>query len=209
MNVLIACEESQAVCIEFRKRGHIAFSCDIQDCSGGYPEWHIKDDVLNHVNKGWDLVIAHPPCTFLSGVGLHWNKKNKKREKKTLKAFEFVMKIWNINCSKICIENPTGYLNTHFRKPDQIIHPYYFGDNELKRTCLWIRGLPKLIHIKEDDLFFKKTAVEKPKPKAYLKKGKKIGKAIYFTDYQTGKDKSKKRSKTFPGIARAMAEQWG
>ena len=215
MKALIACEESQVVCKEFRARGHEAYSADIIDCSGGHPEWHIKGDVLERLNDGWDMMIAHPPCTYLSNVGIkHFNEKNYgdkaiKRKKLRDKAFVFFMKLANAPINKICVENPVGWVNSHYRKADQIIHPYYFGDSDLKRTCLWLKGLFPLIHSKGQDLFYKKTFVDKPAPK-YICQGKKSkGKKIYFSEGIRGvKDRAKARSKTFPGIARAMATQW-
>jgi len=206
MKILIACEESQAVCIEMRKRGHEAYSCDILPCSGGHPEWHIQDDVLKHLNDGWDMMIAHPPCTYLSNAGIRWfNEENygdkaRKRKVDRLEAMDFVLKLANANIPKIVIENPVGWLNSHWRKPDQIIQPYYFGDEESKRTCLWIINVPILKH----------TKIVKPKIYAYYKNGKKKGQPIYGTSYcKFSEDRSVIRSKTYPGIAKAMAEQWG
>lgn len=206
MKVLIACEESQRVCVEFRKLGHEAYSCDIQPCSGGHPEWHIQDDILKYLNKGWDLMIAHPPCTYLSNAGIAWfneekyGDKARERKKERIEAFNFVMKIANANIPKICIENPVGWLNSHWRKPDQIIQPYYFGDKESKRTCLWLKNLPLLLY----------TNIVKPKIYAYYKKGKNKGKPIYGNNYlKFSENRGKIRSKTFPGIAEAIANQWG
>lgn len=132
MNVLIACEESQTVCKAFRAKGHEAYSCDIQPCSGGHPEWHLQDDVLKHL-EGWDLIIAHPPCTYLTVAGnrhfdvSRYGQKAIGRINDRIKAAEFFMQIVNAPCDHIAIENPVGYMNTHYRKPDQIIQPYYFG----------------------------------------------------------------------------------
>lgn len=158
MNVLVACEESQTVCKEFRKLGHNAFSCDIQDCSGGFPGWHIRGDVLPfidgdanfetcdgevHVLYGqWDLIIAHPPCTYLSFAGNRWL--SPERLKSRAAAAEFFMRFVNADCDCIAIENPVGYMNSCYRKPDQIINPYQFGDSYRKRTCLWLKNLPLL-----------------------------------------------------------------
>ncbi len=199
MKVLVACEESQRVCIAFRERGHESYSCDILDCSGGHPEWHINDDVLKHLNDDWDIMIAHPPCTYLSYAGTrHWNQDGR-AEKREL-AMKFFMTLYNADIPKICVENPVGYPNTVFRKADQIIHPYYFGDSTMKRTCLWLKNLPKLD--------YSKTIIEQPKP-IYISNGVKTkGKAIHFTEAQTSKQ-SIIRSRTFHVIARAMAEQWG
>jgi len=206
--ILIACEESQAVTIEFRKLGFTAFSCDTQDCSGGHPEWHIKGDVLSIIDDDWDFMAVFPPCTYLSNVGNGWLNEErygeaaKIRKQKRIEAFIFFMMLWHSGIKHICIENPVGYVNSHFRKPDQIIHPYQFGDNEMKKTCLWLKGLPLL----------KITHPENPvpEPKGYYKKGKRKGKAIYWSDYHSkSKDRAELRSKTFPGIAKAMAQQWG
>jgi len=199
MKILIACEESQVVCKEFRKLGHEAFSCDIMPCSGGHPEWHIKDDVLKHLNDGWDLMIAHPPCTFLSYAGTKfWNDKG--RLENRLKALDFFAKLWLADIPKIVIENPMGCASPTIAKYSQIIQPYQFGDEESKRTCLWIKNLPLL----------KPTKIVKPKIYGYYKKGKKKGMPIYGNNYlKFSKDRGIIRSKTFKGIAQAMAEQWG
>jgi hypothetical protein len=202
MRVLLACEESQAVCSEFRKIGHEAYSCDIQECSGGHPEWHIKGDVLQIINEDWDIMIAFPPCTYLTYAGTrHWNAPG--RLPKRLDALNFFAKLWLAPIDKICIENPKGCASPTIAQYSQIIQPYYFGDNEQKTTCLWLKNLPLLRHESEDGLFNKKTHVEKPQPHSILKSGKKT----YFCDGKTRDPKI--RSKTFPGIARAMAEQWG
>ena len=204
MKVLIACEESQAVCKAFRKRGHEAYSCDIQECSGGHPEWHIKGDVLPLLNEKWDLIIAHPPCQFLTNTGNpylnveKWGEKAIQRAKDRESAFEFFMKFANADCEKICIENPIGYPNTHFRKPDQIIQPWQFGHPFTKATCLWLKGLEPL----------KPTVTEKPencKSYAWETMIDERGKTISWNSELS----RKLRSKTFEGIAEAMAEQWG
>lgn len=201
MKILIACEESQAVTIEFRKLGHEAFSCDIQECSGGHPEWHIQGDIFDILYNGWDMLIGFPPCTYLTYTETqHWN--NPGRLEKRLDALNFFAKLWTAPIDKICLENPKGCASPVIAKYSQVIQPYYFGDNEQKTTWLWLKNLPLLIHSKEDDLFFKKTHVEKPEPHGILSSGKKT----YFSDGKT-RD-SKIRSKTFPGIARVMAHQW-
>ena len=202
MKILIACEESQAVCIEFRKRGHEAFSCDILPCSGGKLEWHIQDDVLKHLNEGWDMMIAHPPCTYLSYVGMrHWNKPG--RAEKREEAMKFFMSLINAPIEKICVENPLGYPSKVYRKPDETIHPYYFGEPFQKRTCLWLKNLPLLKWDKEK--------VVKPEP-LYILKGKKgFGKKIHWVEGISGlrkEERQRARSKTFQGIAEAMATQW-
>ena len=208
MKVIIACEESQTVCKAFRKLGHEAFSCDLQDCSGGKPEWHIQDDVLNHLNKNWDMIIAHPPCTYFSNAGLHYLKTKPKRKEQLQQMFDLTLKIWNAPIKFIAIENPIGWLNTNWIKPTQIIQPYYFGDPELKTTCLWLKNLPLLKYRHQDDLFGKKTATERPKPNGYCirKSGKNAGKKYNY--YWTQGKSAKQRSKTFNGIANAMAVQW-
>lgn len=143
MRVLVACEESQAVCIAFRERGHEAYSCDLQDCSGGHPEWHLKCDALEMLKLPWDLIIAHPPCTDLSSSGARWFPE-KQADGRQLRSIEFFMKFTEADCPRIAIENPVGIMSTKYRKPDQIIQPWQFGHGETKATCLWLKGLPKL-----------------------------------------------------------------
>ena len=200
MKVLLACEESQAVCLEFRKLGIEAFSCDIEDCSGGHPEWHIKDDVLNVIEMGWDLMIAFPPCTHLAVSGAkHFEQKIKNGRQQ--QGIDFFMKIVNAPINKIAIENPIGIMSKIYRKPDQIIQPYYFGDEAQKTTCLWLKNLPKLYHNEKANLFDSKiTHVDKGEFITFSS-GKRMAKWISNIN---GKD----RSKTFKGIAKAMAEQW-
>lgn len=212
MKVLVACEESQAVTIALRNNGHEAYSCDIIECSGGHPEWHIKGDVLKELDAGWDMIIAFPPCTYLTNAGTrHYSLKCNPLEKVEARiklreeAFKFFMEIANAKCDKIAIENPVGWVNSHWRKPDQIVHPYYFGDPAKKRTCLWIKGLPKL---SQTDM------LPEPEP-VYICKGEKCnGKKIGWCEGITGttggqSGRAKARSKTFKGIANAMADQWG
>lgn len=206
MKVLVGCEESQAVAIAFRELGHEAYSCDLQDCSGGYPEWHIKDDVINEAYSGkYDLMIAHPPCTYLSYAGTSsWNKPG--RLEKRLSALEFFAKLWSAPIGKICLENPKGCASPTIAKYTQEIQPYYLGDREYKTTWLWLKNLPPLQHYEMDNLFNSATHTKKPEPKGFNKNGK----AIHWCDSHTpGPDRGKLRSKTFPGIAKAMAEQWG
>ena len=192
--ILIACEESQEVCKAFRKLGHEAFSCDILDCSGGHPEWHIQDNVLNHINKDWDLIIAHPPCTFLSRAGCRWlypkGKLNQERYNKGLKAKKFFMKLYNSNCKHIAIENPHPQKIYNMPKESQILQPYQFGHKITKRTFLWLKGLPKLraTKIVEPEYYYDKKGIRHSKLTGWSQKNK---------------------SKTFKGIASAMAEQWG
>lgn len=225
MKVLVACEESQRVCTAFRELGHEAYSCDIQDCSGGHPEWHILGDVLPYINGRcefvtmdgaahkidgkWDLFIAHPPCTYLSGVTTrHLSLKCTPAEKvvdrmwELAKAAVFFMQFALADCDKICVENPLGFMSTLWRKPDQTVHPYFFAESEhdkenyhKKRTCFWLKGLKPLTRT---------TNLVPPAPLGYSSKGKPLN----FEEMATG-NRAKNRSKTFPGIAKAMAEQWG
>ena len=219
MKVLIACEESQEVCQAFRALGHEAYSCDIQEPSGGHPEWHILGDALKAIEGGqivtmdgrahdvgkWELLIAHPPCTYLTVTGNRWFdierygqaaiKRHANRREAAKFFFEFVL----ADCPRIAIENPIGYMNTAYRKPDQIIHPYMFGDPFEKKTCLWLKGLP---------LLESTNAVEPPERKAFAS-GKTMP-AWYAEAWRLPPaERAKVRSKTFPGIAKAMAEQWG
>jgi len=203
--VLIACEESQAVTIEMRKLGIEAYSCDTEPCSGGRPEWHIQEDVVPLLKEKWDMVIAFPPCTYLSNAGIRWfneekyGEKARERKQKRKEAVNFVQQIWE-SCNKVAIENPVGWLNKNWMRPTQIIQPYYFGNPESKRTCLWLKNLPPL----------QPTNIVEPKIYGYFKKGKKKGQPIYGTQYcKFSEDRGKIRSKTFPGVAKAMAEQWG
>lgn len=219
MNVLVACEESQRVCTAFRLKGFNAFSCDILSCSGNRPEWHIKSDVsylLNgncefmtmdgashKVSTKWDLIIAFPPCTDLAASGARWFKK-KVEDGRQQKSIDFFLKFTKCDCDKISIENPIGIMSTIYRKPDQIIQPYQFGENARKSTCLWLKGLPLL------------------KPSNVVDKGLIVGKGFSVgANLDCARDENGKilawndpktariRSKTFNGIARAMAEQWG
>lgn len=235
MKVLVACEESQAVTKELRRLGHEAYSCDIIDCSGGHPEWHIKDDVLKYINgkqaifwtcdgvghitpARWDMIIAFPPCTHLAVSGArHFEKK--RADGRQREGIEFFCQFLNADCDRIVIENPVGiisgdYIPKHFpdlaekynlpRKPTQIIQPYEFGDRARKTTCLWTNGLPILEPTKIVD------------PGEIVGKGFSVGASLDMARDENGKIISwndprtaKIRSKTFPGIAKAMAEQWG
>lgn len=194
MKILIACEESQTVCKAFREKGHEAYSCDILPCSGGHPEWHIQDDVLKHLNDGWDMMIAHPPCTYLSNAGaVHLYPKgvlNQERYKKGLKAKRFFLKLLNSKIPKICVENPVQSTIYKIPKYTQSIQPYQFGHPFSKKTCLWLKGLPEL----------------KPTKIVEEKQSTKIA-GNWFN--KGGKDRQINRSKTFEGIAKAMANQWG
>ena len=227
MNVLIACEESQEVCKAFRERGHRAFSCDIQECSGGHPEWHIMQDVLGILNPKdhgnntldavwfitmdgqfhevpkWDLIIAHPPCTYLTLAGNKWFKPEYKdrfpeREREREDAVAFFMQFANADCDRIAIENPVCIMSSRWRKPDQYIEPYFFGEPEKKKTGLWLKGLPPLkpTNIVEPIIIHCASGANEPR---WHMETMKLPK----------KERSKARSKTFPGIAAAMAEQWG
>ena len=210
MEVLIACEESQVVCKAFRAKGHEAFSCDILPCSEGYPEWHIQGNVLEQLNKGWDMMIAFPPCTHLAVSGAAWFEE-KRKDGRQAKAIQFFLSLVNADIDKIAIENPVGIMSNIYRKPDQIIQPYYFGDEAQKTTCLWLKNLPPLFHAKEPDLFNDKvTHVGRGEMMQYVEKktGKVKNMAKWYNDARSG-DHGHKRSKTFPGIAAAMAEQWG
>lgn len=211
MNVLIACEESQRVCTAFREKGHNAFSCDILDESGGHPEWHIKGDVLPlingrcsfttqaggqyHIDDKWDLLIAHPPCTHLCSSGQRWFTEGRKPMKLQREAISFFYKFVLADCEKIAIENPVGIMSTAYRKPNQIINPYEFGETECKKTCLWLQGLPNLKPTK---------IIPKEKRTQNLWRGIFEGKQYSWND----KEVARLRSKTFQGIAKAMAEQW-
>jgi hypothetical protein len=206
MKVLIACEFSGIVREAFKRHGHNAWSCDLLPTE--IPGNHIQDDVLKHLDDGWDLMIAHPPCTYLSyaATGV-WNKDG--RIWKRLEALNFFAKLWVAPINKICIENPMGCATPTISKYSQIIQPYYFGDYESKRTCLWLKNLPLLQHTPLDNLFEVSTHV-KPKIYGYYKRGKKKGMPIYGNSYlKFSDDRWKTRSRTFPGIAEAMANQWG
>ncbi|MCM2283359.1 MAG: sister chromatid cohesion protein PDS5 [Desulfobacula sp.] len=202
MKILIACEFSGRVRDAFIKKGHDAVSCDLLPTESPGP--HYQGDVFDIINDGWDMMIAHPPCTFLSIVANRvWNVAGRKERRE--QALQFFMDLYNVAIPKIAIENPVGYVNRKFRKPNQIIEPYYFGDPVRKKTCLWLKNLPFLDHAKEDNLFMRKTHVE-PRP-TYISPS---GRNIHFIEgLPNTPDRSKIRSKTFPGIAKAMADQWG
>lgn len=229
MNVLIACEESQRVCMAFRAKGHNAFSCDIMECSGGHPEWHIQADVIpllngfcefktmdgqtHKITSKWDMIIAFPPCTHLAVSGAAWFEK-KRADGRQREGIEFFCQFLNVDCERVVVENPVGiisgdYIPKHFPdmakkyglpiKPAQTIQPWMFGDPFEKKTCLWLRGLPPLESI---------NAVEPPE-RAKFASGKTMP-AWYADAWRLPPDeRAKIRSKTFPGIAKAMAEQWG
>lgn len=189
--VLIACEESQAVTIQMRNRGIEAFSCDIIESSGGHPEWHIQRDVTELLKEEWKAIIAFPPCTHLAVSGAkHFAKKIADGIQQ--QGIDFFMLFANANCDKVVIENPVGIMSSKWRKPEQIIQPWQFGDKFQKSTCLWIKGLPNLI---STNIVDKGEFIITPS-------GKKLPK--WYSDNKSAKN----RSKTFPGIAEAMATQW-
>lgn len=221
MKVLVACEESQRVCTAFREKGHEAYSCDIQVCSGGYPEWHILGDVLpildgntkfttqdgrpHYISGKWDMIIAHPPCTYLTVTGNRWfntekyGKKAINRYGQRGEAIAFFLRIANANCDKIAIENPVGIMSTVWRKPTQIIQPFMFGEPFEKRTCLWLKNLPKL----------NSTKLVIPPERIKFRSGKTMPEWYAKAWCLPEEERKKERSRTFVGIARAMAEQWG
>jgi hypothetical protein len=209
MKILVACEESQAVTKELRKLGHEAFSCDLLPCSGGHPEWHYQQDVFEVIDKGWDMMIAHPPCTFLAVSGARWlyNKdgsKNEERWKNQAEALDFVQRLMDAPIDKIAIENPISVISSNIRKPEQIIQPWMFGDKAQKSTCLWLKNLPLLeptyiVEKGEFVEFISKKGVKKKQPKWYFDALK---------NAKTPEERRTLRSKTFKGIAEAMAKQW-
>lgn len=199
MKVLIACEESQEVCKAFRELGHEAYSCDILPCSGGHPEWHIRDDVLKHLDEGWDLMIAHPPCTDLAVSGARWFTEGKKPWSLQEEALQFVKRLMDAPIDKICVENPVSVISSKIRKPEQIVQPYMFGDSFSKKTCLWLKNLPNLEPTK---------IVDKGESIIY-KSGRAMPKWYADAWKLPKEERAKLRSKTYPGIAKAMAEQWG
>ena len=203
MRILVACEESQAVTKELRKLGHEAYSCDIQECSGGEQQWHLKVDALELLKMKWDMIIAFPPCTYLTVTGNRWFNEEKygeiarQRKENRIKAIKFFMAFANADCEKIAIENPIGVMSHYWRKPDQIIQPYEFGHRERKATCLWLKGLPLL----------KPTKIVEPEI-IHHKSGRTDSRWHFETLSLPKEERSKIRSKTFPGIAKAMAQQW-
>ena len=233
LNILVACEESQRVCEEFRKLGHNAFSCDLLSCSGGHPEWHFKCDVLGvirehggilqngnsyHLNEGenWDLMVAHPPCTFLAISGAKWfydpEDKNlpiserrphprfPNRAKDRENGANFFMRLANSDIERIAIENPIGIMSSRYRKPDQIVQPFFFGDSARKTTCLWLKNLPNL----------KATNLVDEGDRIYFKSGRSLPKwySDGLTKTKNSSERRTLRSKTFPGFAKAIATQW-
>ncbi len=231
LNVLVACEESQRVCSEFRRLGHNAYSCDLLKCSGGHPEWHFHQDVLKviedkggklqtgdeyYIDGEWDIMIAHPPCTFLAVSGARWfyhpddkdlpveqrrpHPRFPNRAKDREEGAEFFMALATTNIKHIAVENPIGIMNTRYRKPDQVVQPYYFGDEASKSTCLWLKNLPLL---QKTDEVGSGEWVE-------LSSGKRLPKwySDALVNAKTPEERRNMRSKTFPGFAKAIAEQW-
>ena len=194
----MACEESQAVTIEFRKLGHEAYSCDIEPCSGGHPEWHLQQDVTELLKEKWDMIIAFPPCTHLAVSGAAWFEQ-KRKDGRQQQGIDFFMKFVNCDCEKIAIENPVGIMSSVWRKPNQIINPWQFGDEYSKKTCLWVKGLPLLTP----------TKIVSKGEWTTFKSGKRSPKWFADAYKLSPHERAKVRSKTFPGIAKAMAEQWG
>ncbi len=239
MFVLLGCEESQAVCIEFRKRGHEAYSCDLQPCSGGHPEWHFQMDIFKAIAGGmlvtqsgqlveikkWDIGIFFPTCTYLTVSANKWYKDQPQpksgalvgaaRRQARKEAKQFFIDLAECDIERTAVENPIGIMSTEYREPDQIIQPFYFGDEARKSTCLWLKKLPKLFHASQPDLFNTNvTHVSEGESLEWIdsKTGKKKRQPLWYANAKQGKDlgdRSKERSKTFSGIARAMAEQWG
>ena len=218
MKVIVACEESQTVCKAFRERGHEAYSCDIQLPSGGHPEWHILGDAVEALRGGcvqtmdmiihnigkWDLAICHPPCTYLSVAGNSWfntekyGKAAEKRWRKRVNGAVFFMQMFMANAERIAVENPIGIMSSAYMKPDQVIHPYMFGEKARKGTCLWLKNLKPLLP----------TEIVEPELIRY-KNGKTDDPWHFNTLSLPPTERQKLRSKTFQGIADAMAEQWG
>jgi hypothetical protein len=221
LRVIIACEESQTVCKAFRKLGHEAYSCDLLPCSGGHPEWHIQGDIFTVLNpynfffntqngdliettyKKWDLMIGHPECTRLTVTANKWYKPEYADRFPTIhqdreEAVKFFMRLIEVDIPMIAIENPIGIMSTRYRKPDQVIHPYQFGDGVRKSTCLWLKNLPKLMptNIVPHEIFT-------------FKSGKTMSMEHYRTASLPKEERRKARSKTFQGIADAFASQWG
>lgn len=191
--VLVACEESQALTIELRRIGVEAYSCDILPCSGGHPEWHLEQDVTPLLDYDWHMIVAFPPCTDLAISGATYFEQ-KRKDGRQQRSIDFFMSIANAKSHRIAIENPVSIMSTVWRKPDQIIQPYEYGDMQQKKTCLWLKNLPKLQstnNVYEEMMKLPKNQRER------------------IIAMSPSKDRAKLKSKTFPGIAKAMAEQWG
>jgi site-specific DNA-cytosine methylase len=194
-NILLACEESQAVTKAFRDLGHDAYSCDILPTSGDHPEWHLQQDVLPILDEQWDMIIAFPPCTHLATSGARWFKE-KIADGRQQEGIDFFMAFTNLRCPRVVIENPVGIMSTNYRKPDQIIQPWMFGESFAKKTCLWIKGVPHLVP----------TDIVDEGEYCYYPSGKRMSK--WYANSPVGERKTL-RSKTFQGIANAMADTWG
>lgn len=216
MKVLIACEYSGITRDAFTALGHDAWSCDMLPTES--EGQHYQCDVREIITLGWDMMIAHPPCTYLSNAGLHLCNLARHGEKAVQriierdKAVQFFIELYNAPIQKVCIENPRGYISRVFRKPDQEIHPYYFGEREMKRTALWLRGLPKIQWAKEDTLFYERTSTDTPEPtQVQVRKSTNKKRNRYWTDATNTANflNPKNKSKTFQSIAIAMATQWG
>ena len=197
MAVLIACEESQAVTKAFRNLGVEAFSCDVEPCSGGHPEWHLQEDVIPLLRKPWELIVAFPPCTHLAVSGAKWFNE-KRQDGRQQQAIDFFMRFAECDCERVAIENPVGIMSTQWRKPEQIVQPYEFGDPFSKKTCLWLKGLPKLVG----------TCLVDSGERIVSPSGKTMAKWYSDAFRLPPAERAKVRSKTFPGIANAMADQW-
>lgn len=208
--ILVACEESQAITKAFRKLGFEAYSCDLLPCSGGNPEWHIQGDAIEEAYSGkYDMMVAHPPCTYLAVSGARWlyNKdgtKNEERYKNQAEALDFVQQLMDAPIEHIAIENPISVISSHIRKPDQIVHPYMFGDKASKSTCLWLKNLPKLepTNIVEKGEFIEftsKKGIKKRQPRWYYEA---------LRNAKTPEERRTLRSKTFQGMADAISKQW-
>lgn len=223
--ILLGCEESQAVCIEFRKLGIEAYSCDLQECSGNHPEWHFQEDIFKVIGGGylktqsedvvfidkWDMMVCFPPCTHLAVSGAaHFAKK--RADGRQQEGVKFFLDLANVDIPRIAIENPIGIMSELYRKPDQIIQPYFFGDEAQKSTCLWLKNIPKLYHNKTPNLFDQEvTHVGKGEFFEWVdgKTGKTKRQPKWYAEaFMYGKEHGKERSKTFSGIAKAMATQW-
>jgi len=218
IRIIIGCEESQELTVRFRERGFECYSCDLKPAKIN-AKWHLQCSIFDVINDGWDLGIFHPPCTFLTVTANRWLKEQPLRKSGKLvgnarqearqKSINFFMDLYNANIPHLAIENPIGCMSSIFRKPDQIIHPCYFGDAATKATCLWLKNLPKLKWIKENDLFDSQTYVE---PKFYTTANGKRYPEWSMIEAAKIKDldlRSEFRSKTFPGIADAIVNQWG
>ena len=201
LNILIACEESQTICKAFRERGHNAFSCDIQDCSGGHPEWHIKGDALEQLKRDWDLIIAHPPCTFMSKAGARWmypstGVLSQDRLQLALDAKDFFMKFYDCKCKYVAIENPVPLKIVGLPEPTQAIQPYEYGEPYSKQTWLWLKGLPKL----RPTMYVEEHVTWMPSNTGGFSRGQGGSRGVAHD--------AKTASKTFQGIANAIADQW-